>query len=124
MISRAYLIRSVGIFLLIFSMSVLSHDEKRRLKQFKNIDAFEQHLQQRKRDCLDKSLGGSQSVACFKRYSDAWETELNYYYNLLKNTLDVDARYILEKSQLSWRDNKAETIFFNSSLLDKKYKDK
>ena len=111
-------------FILFFSLVSLSTfaDEK-SLRAFDSLEAFEEHLQNKKQDCLDSSGGGSRAVSCFSAYFSAWDDELNYYYNLLRLELEEEEKEKLRQAQLSWIENRDAAREFNSGLLDRFYAD-
>ncbi|NVK36554.1 MAG: DUF1311 domain-containing protein [Gammaproteobacteria bacterium] len=107
-----------------FSLSSFSSELTQHLRDFDSEELFENHLQKIKTECLGKSMGGSRAVSCFSAYSEAWDKELNYYYNLLKSELTEENQDLLKSAQLSWIKNRDSAIDFNSALLDAKYEDK
>jgi len=98
--------------------------DTKRLNDFQTVSDFEEYLALKKQDCIDKSFGGSRAIACFTSYSEAWDYELNFYYKLLRKSLNNEEKESLKKAQLSWITNRDTTIHFNSKLLDKEFKDK
>lgn len=106
------------------SLSVFSQEPVKYLRDFSSINLFDEYLEKNKADCLDKSLGGTRAVSCFSAYYQAWDTELNYYYNLLRTELNKDEKQKLKLAQLAWIKSRDATIEFNSVVLDRNYADK
>lgn len=115
---------AVLVLLSCFSLSSFSDEKNEYLRHFQSEELFENYLQKIKSECLGKSMGGSRAVPCFSAYSEAWDKELNYYYNLLRSELIEEDKVLLKSTQLTWIKNRDTAIDFNSLLLDKKYEEK
>lgn len=95
-------------------------DSFRMLDEFDSVKAFEDYIEDYVQECLDNSLGGSNSVRCFIS-SQLWDKELNKYYQLLRGELSEENKVVLKDAQLSWIDTKDKTIRMNSNILNLKY---
>ena len=91
------------------------------LRDFPNVEQFEEYLNLKLTSCLDQSYGGTKALRCYSSYNKAWDNELNYYYKLLRAELNTKDRKTLKSAQLSWIKYRDSTMRFNSSVLSKKY---
>lgn len=70
--------------------------------------------------CISKTSSTADILKCTAIAYDAWDKEMNKYYNLLMKKLTTEQKSELLKAQKSWlafRDNSA--VFINSSIMEK-----
>lgn len=70
--------------------------------------------------CINKAVSTADMLKCTATANDAWDKEMNKYYNLLMKKLPSGQKSELLKAQKSWlvfRDNDAG--FTNSSIKEK-----
>lgn len=111
-------------FILLPLSSFSEESNVRHLDDFDTVELFEEHLLAKRNSCLDRSSGGSRSSVCLTEYSNAWDTELSYFYKLLRNKLSDQEKQDLKDAQLAWIQYRDKTIDVNSLILDKKYANK
>lgn len=112
------------VIILLFSVDLFAGDDNLSLRSFENATLFEASIIAQRQLCLDDSGGGSGAVACFVRYYQEWDEELNYYYGRLRSTLNAAEKETLKTAQLAWIKSRDEVRVFNSALMDKIYADK
>jgi uncharacterized protein YecT (DUF1311 family) len=71
---------------------------------FAQSDTIENVIDKELKQCLDSSQNGTTygMIECSIRARDAWDKELNKYYNLLMQTLSKDEKDKLKESQRLW----------------------
>ena len=80
------------------------------------IDTIEQ-------DCINKAFSTQNISACTIQAQNAWQNEIEKYYNLLFNILPKDKKHLLKKSQKDWKKYKKSqfdlldnTIFISGTM--------
>jgi uncharacterized protein YecT (DUF1311 family) len=97
-------------------------DDFKTLESFKSVDEFESSYNKYVQECADNTGGGTGGIPCLTGY-ELWDRELNIYYSRLMKVLGEKEKELLKESQREWIKEREKSIDFNSSLLDKKYKD-
>ena len=70
--------------------------------------------------CINKAVSTTDMLNCTATAYDAWDKEMNKYYNLLMQKLSAEQKSALLKTQKSWlayRDN--SFTFINDSIKEK-----
>ena len=109
------------VIFLLLSANLFAGDDNLSLRSFEKVTSFEESIKAQRQLCLDESGGGSGAVACFVRYYQEWDEELNYYYGRLRSTLNSPEKAKLKVAQLAWIKSRDEARVFNSALMDKIY---
>jgi uncharacterized protein YecT (DUF1311 family) len=85
---------------------------------FAQSDTTENPIDKQFRQCLDSSQNETTygMTACTIRAEDAWDKELNKYYNLLVQTLSKDEKDKLQQSQKLWLAFRDSESTFSSTM--------